>query len=257
MLCRGKYISTLRPNHFYWSSGPLNLINQTYEDWKNQMLNQDGCNNWSCICMRLTSYAKRLPNNSAKEGFCCNPASTEHWSGFPQNSRAAMVAECRVCSQDSILTMWPTQRSPRFWTLNHCQKIMSHLLMVQNEPAWKTRLPLLLHTLACACVGAVLPFPHPLVLFKSDREDNSSTKVIFTGQMSGKDWQSGNTFTSAGGGNIWPQNLCRWKGCPWVDGRAPLISDEAMNHMTQAFSPLGCWSCLFNYGEEQRRSSCF
>lgn len=142
------------------------------------MLNQDGCNNWSCICMRLTSYAKRLPNNSAKEGFCCNPASTEHWSGFPQNSRAAMVAECRVCSQDSILTMWPTQRSPRFWTLNHCQKIMSHLLMVQNEPAWKTRLPLLLHTLACACVGAVLPFPHPLVLFKSDREDNSSTKLF-------------------------------------------------------------------------------
>lgn len=59
-----------------------------------------------------------------------------------------------------------------------------------------------------------LPSPHPLLLFKSDRGDNSSTKVIFTSQMSNEDWQGWDKLKVMDGETSHSTDLLWWRGCP-------------------------------------------
>lgn len=132
-----------------------------------------------------------------------------------------------VYSQDSILKNMEDYETPEVLVPESLSKNMSLLLMVKNRQGRKIshrsqNITLCAHSqrgvCSCgSCDSLSAPY-HPLVLFKNDERDNSSTKVIFSSQMSVEDWHGWGKTRSDGGGNISHHRSAPMGGCGQREG---------------------------------------
>lgn len=116
--------------------------------------------------------------------------------------------------------LWLTRKIPRFWTLNHYQK-MSHLLMVKNGQERKTRL--LCPEYHCFCTLRHLlvwepwvPLPSPILCYclRVTEETIAPQKLSSQVKCQMRTGKAGTNLKVMDGETSHSTDLLWWRGCP-------------------------------------------